>query len=186
MFSILALTEVDNNSENIKPHLNNVGLSYLLWLGWAFGLAGLHRFYNRKIFTGLIWLCTWGFFGVGQVVDLFLIPEMVDEYNWKMYRKFGLSSGAIPQGYQLPQSSLTESSKSIDLNSLSEDQLMAILAKAAQKKQGKLSLTEAVIETNISFSKAEKILTEMVQRGYISVENHPETGVVIYHFLDLS
>ncbi|ELR96332.1 TM2 domain-containing protein [Gloeocapsa sp. PCC 73106] len=176
---------MDNNSGNIKPHLNNTGVSYLLWLGCAFGVAGLHRFYNRKIFTGLFWLCTWGFFGIGQFIDLFLIPEMVDEHNWRMYRKFGVSSGGLPQGHQLPQLTLTEN-KSPNLDTLSQDQLMVILAKAAHKKQGKLSLTEAVIETDISFTKAEVALEEMVKRGYISVENHPETGVVIYNFADLS
>ncbi|MEM9002836.1 MAG: NINE protein, partial [Cyanobacteria bacterium P01_F01_bin.86] len=41
-------------------------LSYvLLLIGFFSPAAGLHRLYNRKIGTGLLWLFTWGLFGVG-------------------------------------------------------------------------------------------------------------------------
>ena len=62
------------------------GMAYLLWLLGLLGLCGIHRFYVGKPLTGLLWLFTVGLFGIGQIVDLFLIPGMVDNANRKVGR----------------------------------------------------------------------------------------------------
>ncbi len=43
---------------------------------WIFGFTGAHRFYYGKPITGTIWFFTFGFFLIGWVIDLFLIPGM--------------------------------------------------------------------------------------------------------------
>lgn len=58
-----------------------MGLTYLLWAMGLFGLNGIHRFYCRKPVSGGIWLMSLGLVGIGQMVDLFLIPSMVEEAN---------------------------------------------------------------------------------------------------------
>ena len=57
----------------------NIGIAYLLW--FFFGVLGIHRFYLGRTTTGIIWLLTGGLFLVGWIVDLFLIPGMVETYN---------------------------------------------------------------------------------------------------------
>ena len=57
------------------------GISYGLWCLGLLGLCGIHRFYNGKWGTGILWLLTGGLFFIGQLVDLFLIPGMVDREN---------------------------------------------------------------------------------------------------------
>jgi TM2 domain-containing membrane protein YozV len=57
----------------------STGIAYLLW--FFLGVFGVHRFYLGKTGSGLLWLLTGGLCGIGQVVDLFLIPSMVDEAN---------------------------------------------------------------------------------------------------------
>jgi len=57
------------------------GTAYLLWLLCFVGLCGIHRFYCGKWITGLIWLFTGGLLLIGQIVDLFLIPGLVESAN---------------------------------------------------------------------------------------------------------
>lgn len=38
-------------------------------LTWFLGVLGVHRFYQGKIFTGIIWLLTGGLCGVGALID---------------------------------------------------------------------------------------------------------------------
>ena len=55
----------------MKTHSKAIG--YILWI---IGFTGAHRFYYGKPISGAIWFFTFGLFGVGWLVDLFLIPGM--------------------------------------------------------------------------------------------------------------
>jgi len=156
--------------------MNNLGISYLFWVGGLIGLNGLHRLYNGKIGTGLLWLFTWGLLGVGQAVDLLLIPGMVDEHNAKIRDKLGGSTTGIPMYYQ------ASAAIAQVLVKQTPEQLMVKLLKAAYAKGGKLSVTQGVMATGASFSEVEATLTELLKTGYVSVENDPTTGIVLYDF----
>lgn len=54
-----------------ETHSNAIG--YVLWL---FGFTGSHRFYFGYPISGFIYMVTFGLFGVGWLIDLFLIPSM--------------------------------------------------------------------------------------------------------------
>ena len=43
---------------------------------WVFGFTGSHRFYYGRPITGTIWFFTLGLLGIGWLIDLFLIPSM--------------------------------------------------------------------------------------------------------------
>jgi len=61
--------------------MRSVGWSYALWALCLVAVAGVHRFYLGKYITGTIWFFTWGVFGIGSFIDLFLIPGMVEQKN---------------------------------------------------------------------------------------------------------
>lgn len=158
--------------------MKNVSTAYVLWLACLLTppIAGMHRLYNGKIGTGLLWLFTWGLFGVGQFVDLFLIPGMVEEHNANLQNRLGVSATGVP--LSPPAIALTK-------QELTRDQLMVKLVKAAAARGGRLSVTQAVMDTGVNFAKVEATLKEMLKSGYVMVDNHPETGIVIYEFIEL-
>lgn len=68
-------------------------VAYLFWLLSLVGLCGLHRFYCGKWITGLLWLFTGGLLFIGQLIDLVLIPGMVERKN-RQLRERGI--GFVP------------------------------------------------------------------------------------------
>jgi TM2 domain-containing membrane protein YozV len=52
------------------------------WILLTFlGLFGVHRFYQGKILTGLLYLVTGGLLGIGWLYDLLTLNEQVDDLN---------------------------------------------------------------------------------------------------------
>jgi len=61
--------------------MKNTKTAYILWCLGFFGLCGVHRFYAGKIVSGMVWLLTFGFCFIAQIIDLALIPSMISEAN---------------------------------------------------------------------------------------------------------
>ena len=56
-----------------QDNTHSLLIGYLLWI---FGFTGSHRFYFGKPVSGTIWFFTLGLFGIGWLIDLFLVPSM--------------------------------------------------------------------------------------------------------------
>ena len=65
--------------------MRSVGIAYGLWALCVLGVAGIHRFYAGRYISGVIWLFTWGLLGIGLLVDLFLIPGMIEKKNRELW-----------------------------------------------------------------------------------------------------
>ena len=64
----------------------NTGDSHSKVIGyalWIFGFTGSHRFYYGKPVTGTIWFFTLGLLGIGWLIDLFLIPSMDRQADYR-------------------------------------------------------------------------------------------------------
>jgi hypothetical protein len=153
--------------ESNREGMHSKGVAYLLWLGWPFGLAGLHRFYLGKPISGFFYLITWGFLGIGQIIDLFRMPRMVRQENLKLLRE-----EAVVLGGALP--------------AIEGPNVRQVLLQEASKNDGKLSITQAVMATGRDFREIELILDEMVKSGYVGMDNDPGSGHMVYYFPQLS
>lgn len=164
--------------------MNNIGTSYVLWLGCLLQLHGLQRLYNGKIFTGFLWLFTFGLMGFGQLFDLMLIPGMVEEHNTRYKAKHGMLPNAVhPQ--PVIQRVVAREFVAPPTIAPDRDRLTIQLVRAAHARNGKLSVTQAVMDTEASFSEVEATLRELVKTGYVDIYNDPNTGVVTYDFREL-
>jgi len=63
-----------------KDNSHSLLVGYLLWI---FGFLGAHRFYYGRQLTGTLYFFTLGLFGIGWLVDLFLIPGMDREADFR-------------------------------------------------------------------------------------------------------
>ena len=158
------------------PGRYNDGVGYALWCLIFVGLGGVHRLYMGKYGTGILWLLTWGLFGIGQFIDLFRMRRLVYESN--------VRDGYLPHP-RIARLLSPVSAEPAEEEEEEERRIMRALLRAAQEHGGALSVTQGVAATGLPFSTVEEALREMVVEGYVDVDNHPETGVVVYRFTEL-
>ena len=153
--------------------VSNTAISYLFWSACLFGFCGLHRLYNGKIVSGLIWMFTFGLFGVGQLVDLVYVPKMaearVQSLRNRQYQLGKFDSAGLTQTAKTQAAPLTIQ-----------------LLKLAKRNQGRLTVTDAVLETEATFADVEHELKELVKSGYATVGNDAVSGVVFYEIPELT
>ncbi len=81
-----------------RPGLRSVGVAYLCWVMCFVGFNGIHRLYAGKWISGFIWLLTLGLLFIGQIVDLVLIPGMVNRANRRLIARQSQAGTPPPMG----------------------------------------------------------------------------------------
>ena len=162
----------------------STGLGYGLWCSCLVGVCGLHRFYMGKAGTGLLWLCTFGLLGIGQFLDLFRMKTIVRDAN--------LKEGRVPPPFHLTSpEQVAVSPAQIGAGQASPKVSKALslrqqLLKTAMENGGEITVSQGVLATDRSFDEVEKVLHQMVDKGYVDVDNAPGTGVIVYRFPELA
>jgi TM2 domain len=145
-------------------------VAYLLWCGCFVGMCGLQRIYSGKYGTGFLWLFTFGLFGIGQLVDLFAIPGMVEDANNRILLESMVGAAALGTGLQavrrLPRTT---------------EEFQVALVQAAGRRGGRLSVAEGVAATGRGFKDVEKQLRGMALAGYIEADSD-DAGQMYYVF----
>jgi hypothetical protein len=145
-------------------------VAYLLWCGVFLGMCGLHRIYNGKYATGFLWLFTFGLAGIGQVIDLFMIPGMVEDTNNRLLvesmGRAALAGGGVPVTRRLPRTS---------------EEFQVALVQAASAHGGRLTVAEGVAFTGRGFKEVDKQLRQMAVAGYIEADSD-DSGQEYYIF----
>ncbi|MEM1393487.1 MAG: TM2 domain-containing protein [Cyanobacteria bacterium P01_D01_bin.116] len=163
----------------------NSGIAYLVWCLCFFGVCGGQRFYAGNFAGGVIYLVTFGLFGFGQLIDLALIPGMVEKRNLYLRGLYGggnsnnanqsvtVNIGEIPEIKQLQE---LQTQKPSSISSMQK------LLNAANKHGGQLSIAQAAMSTELEAEEVKTLLEEAQRIGYAEMTNDLNTGAIRYKF----
>jgi TM2 domain-containing membrane protein YozV len=154
----------------------NNSTAYILWALCLFGVFGIHRLYTGRILSGIIYLFTFGLFGIGQIIDLLLIPGMVETRNQEILRLQGginpvivpvIAPTRVAEAPRPPVKTITPMQK---------------LLQAAREHSGVLSPAQAALSTELDAAQLQDLLYEAERLGYVETTNDPVTGAIRYRF----
>lgn len=160
----------------------SVGIAYLLWLLSGFGALGFHRFYLKKIPTGILWILTGGLGMVGAIYDFFTLSQQVRDAN--------IRDGFLPP-YRYGYPPMGQSSRPIqnardqytggNTGPRRKDTLEKTVLRLAKKNKGYATPSEVALEGDITLEDAKKELERMASEGYAELKVS-KSGVLIYVF----
>ena len=175
------------HQQDLKP-----GTAYILWLFCVFGICGLHRLYLGKVFSGLLYLFTFGLFGFWQFIDILLIPGMAKERNLYLWRKSTSQKlshltevrekAAKPQKVIFLNERRVKDNLSVAERPKSFQDPILKLLKVAASHNNVLSLGQAVISMELPVEEVEKLLKKALKQNLAYVYNDDKTGAVRYRF----
>ncbi len=144
------------------------GTAYLLWALCLFGVSGIHRFYLGRIGTGILWLCTWGLFGIGNIIDLFTIPNMIDAETAR----------------RLPRPAPGRLPPDLDEMAAAVEPIETVILRAAKAHGGVVTPAVVAVDGDYSLDDAKACLDDLVSRGHAELRVR-RSGGMVYAFPDL-
>lgn len=157
------------------------GTAYLLWALCFFGVSGIHRFYLGRIGTGVLWLCTWGLFGIGNVIDLFTIPSMVDAEGER--RLPGPVPNRIAPAATAPAAAAGPAAIGAAPTGAA-DPIETVILRAARSHGGVVTPTQVAVGGEYGLDESKACLDDLVTRGHAELRVRT-TGGMVYVFPDL-
>jgi hypothetical protein len=158
--------------------MKDKSLAYILCALGFMGVAGIHRMYLGRPISGLLYFFTFGFLGFGTVLDMILIPRMVDQENaLTALRHAGLLG---PGGVQMLQAPATPIA-SLPPAPSPEKQILRL----AHARRGVITPQLIALETSLSLQQAREELDRLVKSGDCTIDIG-EDGSEQYRFSGLA
>lgn len=154
-----------NHAIVISMRRYNIDISYLLCALGFLGPAGLHRLYSKRYVTGILYLCTYGFAGIGTIYDIINMRKQVA----KAQKLENLRADLMLE-------------KSYDYVSTSEEtSIEDIILDIAETDYGMVRPERLAIEAGLSQEEAVRILDIIASKG-IAKKAFTKDSLEIYSF----
>lgn len=147
--------------------------AYLFWLPSLFGIAGLHRFYLGKPFTGILFLATVGLGGLGTIYDALTMPQQVRKARLTMKLDDLLEDDEVPRRTRTPFVGSDRRPPSLE---------QAIL-RVAEERHGVVMPSRAALAAGVSPEQARTKLEALAMGGFCEMRVTRD-GMIVYLFPD--
>ena len=158
------------------PKIKSILAAYLYLA--VTGLAGWHRFYLER--PMIVWL------GGLLVQTALAIGTGNPLFFWGVAAMLAADIVEIPGWVR--QCNKTTVAVRADAKAKKEEaqDTRTLLLQEAHRGDGKLTVTQGVLATGLDWDAVEGSLRDMVQAGYVDVDNEPHSGVIVYVFPELA
>ncbi|MFW5975791.1 MAG: TM2 domain-containing protein [Alkalispirochaetaceae bacterium] len=150
----------------------SLSTAYLFWLPSLFGVAGLHRFYLGKPFSGVVFLLTGGLFGIGTIYDAITMGSQVREAEIE-------DRLARPLGYDDEGDYVIKVSRGGGGRRREPENLEHVILRMAKERDGVVSPTQVALEAGCSAEEAREHLEKMVREGFAEIKVK-RSGHIVY------
>ena len=155
------------------------GTAYLLWALGFCGLCGLHRFYLGQPVPGILYLLTFGICGIGQLIDLFLIPGEVRTANLQGNNGAINSQNIVVHvGNATRESTDNQTTQRITQASRKPKSLDHLVLEECSGPVG-ISLSQIIIATGEPIENIKKVIGKLSEENLISQEIS-DSGIILY------
>ena len=146
------------------------GTAYLLWALGLCGVCGVQRFYLGHTMAGLLYLFTFGFCWIGQLIDLILIPGIVGSHNQRLQLQHPSQNIVV---------STTTGGEAVQVKTRNKKKADLELEILHTCREGPISLAHITLEIGEESEKTKSCLDSMIEKGLIRQDIN-SSGVVIY------
>lgn len=154
----------------------DIGKAYLFWLPSLFGFAGLHRFYLGHPLSGVLYLMTWGLFGLGTLHDAVHMQRLVRRAR----REWRLEHLLDEPQYRRPESDPPRERRD-PRHKPHPGQLELEILALAEQREGVLAPARVALASSVPVETARRALDKLVE-SHDAELRVTRDGVLVYVF----